>query len=103
VSWRGRVGLWSSRRRDAKRFGRKEVVRPCEATVVLVVDFLAYYRRWEVARIGSGMPLQVMDWAFGKMETETEADTKGLALGAECGCDLRYFSIASVVSYWRAV
>jgi hypothetical protein len=97
------VGLRSSCRQDVRRFGRKEVVRPCGAIVVLVVGFPAYCRRWQLAWVGSRMSLQVMDWAFGKMETEMEAGTKGLALGAECDCDLKCFSITSAASCWRAV
>lgn len=91
------MGLWSSRRGDARGFDRKEVVRPCVVIVVLVVGFPAYRRRWQVAWVGSGGPLQVMDRAFGKMETETETDTEGRLSLPEYGCDLKCFSIASVV------
>ena len=92
------MGVWSSRRCDVRRFGRKEVVRPCEVIVVLVVGFPAYCRRWQVVWVGLGVPLQVMDRAFGKMGTEAETgDTEGLTFVAECGCDLRCFSVASVV------
>lgn len=96
---RGRVELWASRRRGARGFDRKEVVRPCVVIVVLVVGFAAYCRRWQVAWVGLGTPLQVMNRAFGKMEmeTETETDTEGLALVAEYGCDLKCFSMALVV------
>lgn len=44
--------------------------------VVLVVGFPAYCRRWQVVWVGLGTPLQVMDRAFGKMETEAETETQ---------------------------
>jgi hypothetical protein len=69
------VGLWSSRRCDARRFGRKEVVGPCAVIVVLVVGFPAYCRRGQVVWVGLGTPLQVMDRASRKTETETETET----------------------------
>ena len=47
-------------------------MRPCVVIVVLVVGFPAYCRRW----VGLGTPLQVMDRAFGKMETEAETETQ---------------------------
>jgi hypothetical protein len=66
------VGLWWSCRRDARRLGHKEVVPPCVVIVVLVVGFPAYHRRWQVGWVGLVTPLQVMDRAFGKTETETQ-------------------------------
>ena len=76
MSWRSRVGLWLSRRRDARRFDHKEVVRPCVVIVVLVVGFPAYCRRWLAVWVGLGTPLQVMDRAFEKMEMDAETETQ---------------------------
>jgi hypothetical protein len=41
--------------------------------VVLVVDFPAYCRRWQVVWVGLGTPL---DRAFGKTETDAETETQ---------------------------
>ena len=68
--------------------------------VVLVVGFPAYCRRWQVVWVGLGTPLQVMDRAG---DGRGDGDTEGLSLVAECCCDLRSFSIASVVGCQRAV
>lgn len=51
-------------------------MRPCVVIVVLVVGFPAYCRRWLAVWVGLGTPLQVMDQAFEKMETDAETETQ---------------------------